>query len=384
MPFDFLTPIDKALLAQIEGLHPSCIGRKIKLHSSGELPDLSDVKIALIGVQENRRDSNFTPQNFDFTKIRLAFYKLFSGNWHLKIADLGDISAGNSIEDTEFALHEILTHLLNQNIIPVIIGGSQDLTYAQYRAHDHFGKMVNVVNVDARFDIGDTEAPINAHSYIGKMIVNKPFNLFNYANIGYQTYLNPPEEISLIEKLFFEAYRLGEVSKDIRIAEPVMRDADIVSLDIDAVASVFSESVKNQPNGFDGKEICALARYAGISDKVKSFGLYNLHYVNKTINTPLLPAEILWYFIEGVNFRKDEENIFDKNNCLKFNVPIDNELLRFYQSKNSGRWWLEIPTIVNNKLKEVAFLPCSEQDYLDACNQEIPVRWYKVKRRNEL
>ena len=31
---------------------------------------------------------------------------------------------------------------------------------------------------------------------------------------------------------------------------------------------------KYSPNGLDGKEICAIARYAGISNKVTSFGIY--------------------------------------------------------------------------------------------------------------
>jgi hypothetical protein len=39
-------------------------------------------------------------------------------------------------------------------------------------------------------------------------IIDEPNNLFNYCNIGYQTYYNSQEEIDLIEKLFFDAYRL--------------------------------------------------------------------------------------------------------------------------------------------------------------------------------
>src|SRR5699024_4688635 len=219
------------------------------------------------------------------------------GNWHTKIADLGDILPGASVEDTEYALHEIVTQLLQKDIIPIILGGSQDLTYAQYRAYDYRERMVNLVNIDARFDIGDTEAEITTSSYIGKMIVNKPYNLFNYANLGYQTYLNPPEEIGLMDKLFFEAYRLGELSGDFTLAEPVMRDADFVSLDLMAVASSISSATINQPNGFNGREVCALSRYAGISDKVSSFGFYNLHHIAAEESLPLLPAEIIWYFI---------------------------------------------------------------------------------------
>src|SRR5699024_1341989 len=145
-----------------------------------------------------------------------------------------------------------------------------------------------------------------------------------------------------------------------------------VSMDIESVTSEISGGVKNQPNGFNGREICALARYAGISDKVSSFGLYNLQNLDLSQKNPLLPVEILWYFIEGVNYRKNEQFLTMPDKFLTYKVPLEDETLTFYKSKRSERWWIEIPTYVNNKLKKHTFLPCSHQDYLDACNQEIP------------
>lgn len=385
MAIDFLKPVNEAVLEKIDGFHPSCLGKKLNLHNKENgLPDLADVKIAIFGVCENRREDNPLKEIFDFDALRLALYGLFPGNWHEGIVDLGDILPGETVEDTVYALREVTAGLLEKNIIPLILGGSQDLTYAQYRAYDNYGKMVNLASVDSRFDLGDADAAISSTSYVGKMVVDRPYNLFNYANLGYQTYLNPPEEIELIEKLYFEAYRLGDLSADFTLAEPVMRDADLVSMDMGAVSSSTAYFLKNQPNGFSGREICALSRYAGISDKVSSFGIYNLQNLDINQNNLLLPAEIIWYFIEGVNFRKNEQNISLGENSLKYNVPVDNEVLRFYKSKRSERWWVEIPAFVNNKLKKHTFLPCSHQDYLDACNQEIPERWYKARLKNEL
>jgi hypothetical protein len=57
-----------------------------------------------------------------------------------------------------------------------------------------------------------------------------------------------------------------EISNNL-YAEPVFRDADIV-LDLNSVkVSDSGNFTYFTPNGF-GKEICSLARYAGISDKV--------------------------------------------------------------------------------------------------------------------
>lgn len=384
MNFDFLSPVEEDVLNHLETLHPSCLGRQLSIHMPNSFPELDQIKLAIIGVLENRREQNHQSEHLNFNNFRKAFYGLFPGNWTEKIADLGDIQAGENVEDTEFALRETTHQLIKMGIIPLIIGGSQDLTYTQYRAYDYTSDMVNLVSIDSRFDIGNTEEEINDHSYVGKMIVTPPYNLFNFANIGYQSYLNPPEEIELIERLFFEAYRLGNISSDITLAEPVLRDANLISIDINSVSSIISKSTQEQPNGFDGREICALARYAGISDKVTSFGLYNLHHLQQGINCSLLPAEILWYFIEGVNFRKDEKDFLSTKKFLKYSVPLDNETLIFYQSKKSGRWWVEIPSYVNNKLNKPTFLPCSQKDYVEACNQQIPDRWYKARCKNQI
>jgi hypothetical protein len=246
--------------------------------------------------------------------------------------------------------------------------------------------MVNLVNVDSRFDLGDAEKPISNKSYIGKIVVNKPYNLFNYSNVGYQTYYNSQEEIGLMERLFFDAFRLGEVSNNIRIVEPVMRDANLVGIDLNAVnASSINSSPNNSPNGFDGKEICALARYAGISDKVSSFGIYE-YTSNYSETGNMLIAQMIWYFIEGVNYRSNENTLSAKKDFIKYQVPIEEEILVFFKSPRTGRWWIEIPFISNSntKLKRHTLLPCNHEDYLEACNQVIPERWYKTKRKNEV
>src|SRR5699024_3445462 len=131
-------------------------------------------------------------------------------------------------------------------------------------AYDHLDQMVNIVNVDARFDLGNIEAPIRNYSFMGKIVVDKPYNLSNYTSIGYQTYFNSQDEIDLMEKLFFDACRFGEVTANIGMVEPLMRDADLVGIDLGSVsAAALGNPHVPSPNGFDGKEFCALARYAG-------------------------------------------------------------------------------------------------------------------------
>ncbi len=386
MNFNFLSPVSDTVLAHNELLSSQALGRKIRIHSIQKgIPDLEGVNIAILGVLENRNDINYIGEEFQLNEIRKSFYSLFPGSWNTVIADLGDINKGESVEDTYFALKTTIAILIKKNIIPIIIGGTQDLTYSNYRAYDTIMPMVNIVNVDCKFDLGDSTKPIKNDSFVGKIILDQPYNLFNYATIGFQTYFNSQEEKDLMDSLYFESYRLGTVSKDITIVEPVMRDANIVSIDLSSVKGAeVSLNQKFSPNGLDGKEICAIARYAGISNKVSSFGIYEYKPSKDDEITSMLVSQILWYFVEGVNFRVKDDDFSNDRSYQKFITLVDSQELVFYKSNKTGRWWIEIPflTEINNKLKRHTLLPCMHQDYLDACNNKVPERWYKAFQKN--
>src|SRR6185295_17792470 len=111
--------------------------------------------------------------------------------------------------------------------------------------------------------------------------------------IGYQTYFVGNEQVELMNKLFFDAYRLGQVRKDMEEVEPIVRNADIVSFDITAVRNSDAPgNGKASPNGFYGEEACQIARYAGISDKLTSIGFYEINPdLDKNSQTSHLAAQ---------------------------------------------------------------------------------------------
>ena len=250
--------------------------------------------------------------------------------------------------------------------------------------YDSFQNTVNIVNVDSNFDIGDSSKMINNLSYLSKIVLEKPHNLFNYSNIGFQTFHNSQEEIDLMENLYFEAYRLGEVSANISLVEPVMRDADIVSIDLKSIrAAELSSRQKFSPNGFDGKEICSISRYAGISNKVSSFGVFEYKISNEDEITEMLISQIMWYFIEGVNCRVKDSDFDNEDEYNKFTVIVDEYELIFYKNIITSRWWIEIfGDGSNTKLKQTTLLPCTKEDYETAKNGIIPERWFKAIKKN--
>ena len=387
-PFDnLLTPVDDHLIVHNELMSSLILGNRIKIHTAKNgIPDLDNFDLAIIGVSENRNSVEYLGDKLNLNEIRKSFYNLYPGNWSKNILDMGNLIHGNEIKETYSRLVSLLTILFEKKIIPIIIGGSQDLLYANYRAYDEYKNTVNIVNVDSNFDLGDSSKPINNLSYLGKIILDKPHNLFNYSNLGYQTYHNSQEEIDLMESLYFEAYRVGEVCANISIAEQVLRDADIVGVDLKSIkASELSSRLKFSPNGFDGKEICAISRYAGISNKVSSFGVYEYKSSNEDEITEALISQIIWYFIEGVNCRIKDSDFDNEDDYNRFTVIVDDYEMVFYKNKITSRWWIEILSgQLNTKLKGTALLPCTSSDYESAKNGIIPDRWFKAVKKNVL
>jgi len=388
MPFDFLQPVETEVTRFINTLSEQHLGAKITLHTENSFPNLDNINVAILGISHN----NQLEKEIGLEYFRKEFYKMYAGNWNGKFADIGNVVMGNSPKDTYFVLNQITAELLKKNIILIVIGGEQDLTYPLYRAYDKLDKMVNIVSVDQKFDFGDSNSIIDPNSYLSKIIVEKPTNLYNYTNIGYQTYFTSQEEIDLMHKMFFDSYRLGEIGADITIVEPVLRDADLVSLDLNSIQSSYTGNFYNfLPNGFTGREICAISRYAGISDRISVFGIFNLSGLH---SEAVLIAQIVWYFLEGFTNRYKEYPNLNLENCTKYIVSFENNMdLIFYKSEISLRWWMEISQETNlekenvkdkDKDKSTIFnrlLPCSEQDYQQALSGNYPQRWWKEQKK---
>jgi len=167
--------------------------------------------------------------------IRHFLYKLFPSNHTPTIVDLGNIKKGHTINDTYFALSSAMVELIQNNVVPIIIGGSHDLTFAAYQAYEKLQQIINIATVDNCFDLGDADRELNSQSYLSQIILKQPNFLFNYTNIGYQTYFVNPESINLMKNLFFDTYRLGVVREDIEEIEPLIRNADMLSIDISSI-----------------------------------------------------------------------------------------------------------------------------------------------------
>jgi arginase family enzyme len=364
------------------------MGDLIQSYSMGSsFPDLAGVQLALIGI----RESSLSVENYGCKEapdaVRKYLYRLYAHNSRIKIADLGNINAGFQVEDTLFAAKSVIEYCLKNNIVPIIIGGSQDLTYANYMAYENLGQIINIASVDCAFDLGNAEETFNSKSFLSKIILHQPNFLFNYTNIGYQTYYVDYESIKLMSNLFFDVYRLGELRSNIEEVEPLVRNADLISFDISSIRQAEAPgNAMASPNGFDGEEACRIARYAGLSDKVTSFGIYEINpEFDRNGQTAHLAAEIIWYFIEGYYQRKGDFPHLQKDDYKKYTVGLhdhDHDIV-FYESKKSGRWWMQVPLSDQyaEKFQRHFMVACSKSDYDLANTNEIPDKWWQVYQK---
>jgi formiminoglutamase len=112
----------------------------------------------------------------------------------------------------------------------------------------------------------------------------------------------------MLESLNFDCVRLGLARKNIEHLEPILRDADLVSIDVSCIRMSDAPAHANaSPNGFSGEELCQIARYAGISDKLTSFGIYEFNPAfDIRHQTAKLLAQTIWCFIDGYYNRRND------------------------------------------------------------------------------
>ncbi len=361
------------------------IGDTTVFHEANDFPDLEGIHVAIVGVKEARGANDYICSKF-VDHVRDHFYKLFGHNQVFKMADLGNINPGNTIQDTYHALSNVVQELLKHKIIPIIIGGSQDLSFAQYRGYEKLEQTVNLIAIDPRFDLGDVEGELTAESYLGKIVLHQPNYLFNFTNLGYQSYFVDGSVLELMNGLYFDSYRLGEIRQNMASAEPMIRNADIVSFDMAAVRMSDAPAAKGaSPHGFYGEEACQMMRYAGMSDKLSSIGFYSGSDKEDGGQTAHLLAQMIWCFMDGYYARKKDFPIGSKENYIKYHVHItdgDHELI-FLKSPKSDRWWMEVPYPPDQRLKfeRHAMIPCAYSDYEQAMQDELPDLWLRAYKK---
>ena len=398
----FFQPVDPEIHQSIEARNS--FFRAITTYTD-TFPDYEAADLALIGITENRGTNDNLGVSEAADAVREALYTLKKGTGSYNIVDLGNLVNGHSLEETYTRVREVCETLIAHNTLPILIGGSHDIDYGLYLAYENLDRLVNLVSVDSRIDIQthQEQQPEGNQSlnHLHYILTHEKNYLLNYSHVAYQSYLVDNQAPALLERFYFDTYRLGTARQDITTLEPVARNADILSFDISAIKSADAPgNVRAQPFGLTGQEACQLCWYAGHSERLSSAGFfeYNLEEDDAHRTTAAVIATMIWYLIEGYYHRTHEED-FDSHDFTKYMVPMDSipEQITFYKAKRSEKWWMEVPrmdvsrtdlprvdlpTVNTSSTESLAthrsIVPCDPSDYHRAVQGDVPDRWIQA------
>lgn len=368
---DFLVPIDRNMLSGDEGYKEGQIGKVIEVYED-HFPDVEAAHLVLVGCGEQRGSGLLTESNAA-DEIRTQFYNLYYWHTDLKLADVGNIRMGKSLADTYAALKMVIRELNDAGKIVVILGGSHDLTLAQYYAFGDAKRSIDATGVDSVIDI-NIDSPLRSHNFVMEMLTAEPNYLAHYTHIGFQSYFVHPRMLETMDKLRFDCFRVGHVKERIEEMEPPIRNSHLFSFDIAAIAHPFAPSNTVTPNGLNGEEACVLMQYAGMSSNMQSIGLYGYQPENdKEHLTAIQIAQMLWYLMDGISRGVREASLENRDDFYEFTTVFAEVETVFLQSKKTGRWWMQLP--------DKTFIACSQRDYMLASTNEIPERWLRTQER---
>ena len=376
---DFLSPVSLHEISHDQGYKEGQIGKTISVYDihkdagKEEFPDLDDAQIVIVGCGEQRGSGLIHGHSNAPDLVRRQLYLLYYWHSDVKIADVGNIREGSLFTDSYAALRTVVHELINDGKTVIILGGSHDLTLAQYGAYADNEKSIEASCVDALIDL-NIDSPFRQENFLMEMLTAEPNYIRHYNHIAFQSYYVHPRMLETMDKLRFDCYRVGSVKENIDEMEPVIRNSSLFSFDISAIAHTYAPANFVSPNGLNGEEACVLMRYAGMSPNVNSVGIYGFDSgQDKEDLTAKQIAHMIWYVFDGRSRGKREAKLDQKDSFNEYHIAFAEVETVFLQSKKTGRWWMQLP----NK----SFIACSYKDYLLASSNEIPERWLRAQER---
>ncbi len=372
----FLTDNDDFLLE--ESFPPGTFGHLFSKNksTSKQLPHF-----VLVGLNE-LRGSSLQAGIPNPAPIRRQLYRLYLPQSPIRVEDWGYLRSGKTLTDTQHALQMVTEILLKYGIQVIYYGGGHHLTYGQFLGLKQLPHPVSLAVIDSKINL-KLSKNLTATSFLSKLVSEQGEHLFNISVLGVQRYLFSQKESDLMEKLFFDLVRLGELRENISQAEPYLRDSELISIDLGAVKHSDAPGVpETSVNGFHSEEICQIAWYAGNSDKAKIIGLHEFEPGNDHNDlSAQLAAQIIWHVIDGkANYLLTESERKKKDSKSIYELDVLNHKITFVHDERDQKWWMEIPAgrAMNQDLLLVA---CSETDYHTAKRGEVPDRWWKLFQR---
>lgn len=333
--------------------------------------NIRNLQVAIIGAPFNSSVKSSEISDIP-DKVRAELYQLANTGAKINIADFGNLKPAVSLKGNYQAIRDIIDYFNELKIVTIVLGGSQDLTLGICEAFQN-EKFFSLTVIDSVLDIKKGRETIGAGNYLSSVFNSNP-DIFQFNLVGYQSHFVPQAHFAKTQGIN-QHIRLGSIRDNVNNSEPVFRNSDVVSFDMGALKlSEAPGTVSGTVNGLRSEEACQLSKFAGLSNRIKSFGLFGIDpQKDQKTETLQLAAQIVWYFIEGFQNRdagpdKTEELLSYQVHMKGVEYPVV-----FLKNPVTGQWWMEFETYDKKKLH----FACTNEDYIKATDNEIPEIWMK-------
>jgi len=328
----WFTPLDTGLISQAAQYCNT-------IHEDGkDFPVIAQSELAIIG---------FDP---DFSNgIRQILYKFENHFSSLRIADLGNLKSN----DVEFALPAI-KELIDGGIIPICLGAPAHII--QKLRHRLENNRPNTI-----YHVSNRLPEYHSDD--------------KYEVLGFQRHLCAMDRIIELEEISHSSMSLAKLRAYPDIQEAVLRDADLVHFDGNAIKLADNPaSIESNTSGLTCAEACQAMKNIGGSHKLQLLNLTNYEIIDerRQYASNLTMAEMIWYFFEGYANKLNDhpQNVHSYQRFVINSLDTDVEMV-FLKNDLTGRWWFV------SDAKNIIYHACAYEEYLEASNGGIPNRLLK-------
>lgn len=261
-------------------------------HLTKNAPAHSEKAIALLGFCSDEgvaRNQGRVGAADGPNAIRKQFAKLSPRN-EAKVFDAGNIICQDGrLEEAQFALAEVVCHLLEANMVPILLGGGHEIAWGHYLGLEKFLKKgsLGIVNFDAHFDMRPMvdEKPTSGTPFLQIAVHQlKMQKSFSYLCLGIQESGNSRALFETAKKYQVEHVTAGEIwiGDQLRLTQRLdhhiqKNDYLYTSICLDVFAFPFAPGVSApQPLGLLPWQVVPLIRKLAHSKKVISYDVAEL------------------------------------------------------------------------------------------------------------
>lgn len=229
-----------------------------------------------IGVERNggRPGARHAPEAIRRMLYRMTPYDVETDRSipHGFLFDLGDINCNGELEEIHDRLTEAVAIVRKHGLIPLVLGGGHDTTYAAasgvYAVDGPFG----MINLDAHLDVRPPKPNRNSGTSFRMLLEEGKIASGYFVEFGIQSFANAEEHVRWLNQnggriISLEEVRAKGFNKSLSTAY-LIASSDVAgvygTLDIDGVRAADAPGVSaTMPDGFTATELLATARMLG-------------------------------------------------------------------------------------------------------------------------